>query len=401
MAEDGTVLHEQIKKNADDLSTALERMSKVFFSPADTKTLRSFSTREVTELLGVSAGYLRKAHAEGRLPDIPLAANGQRLYTAEQIQEVRQILAKDARIDPHKYLPGRDEGDHLQVWAFVNFKGGSGKSTSSIHTAQRLALKGYRVLAVDCDPQASLTTYFGFSPEIDFAKGGTVYDAIRYKDSETREPPAPLSSIVRKTYFPGLDLAPGGLMLAEYEHETPRALQTGEQPLFYERLAAALKDVEDDYDVVIIDCPPQLGYVTLSALSASTSMIMTVIPDRIDIASAAQFLKMASSLLEVLADSGGVRTMDNVRFLISRYDTAISSQVELSEYLRDIFDDQVMTSPFLKSSEIAAAGVSQRTIWEISPAETNRRTLARIVDSVTAVTDEIHEMIQKSWGRRS
>ncbi|MHA6345442.1 plasmid partitioning protein RepA [Roseivivax sp. CAU 1761] len=396
---DGPILHEKIRENARDLSGALERMSQVFFAPADTKTLRSFSTREVTELLGVSAGYLRKAHAEGRLPDIPLAANGQRMYTAEQILEVRRILARDARSDLHKYLPGRKEGDHLQVWSFVNFKGGSAKSTTAIHTAQRLALKGYRVLCIDCDPQASLTTFFGYAPEVDFATGGTIYDAIRYKDPETKEPPAPLRDIVRRTYFPGLDLAPGGLMLSEFEHETPRALQAMEKPLFYERMAAALADVEAEYDVVVIDCPPQLGYVTLSALSASTSMVMTVIPDRIDIASAAQFLTMSSNLLEVLADSGGVRQMDNMRFLITRYDTAVASQVELAAYLRDIFGDQVMKHPFLKSSEVAAAGVSQRSVWEVSPAETNRRTLARILDSVIAVTDEIHEMIQKSWGR--
>lgn len=93
------------------------------------------------------------------------------------------------------YLPGRREGDGLQVISIVNFKGGSGKTTTAIHLAQRYALRGYRVLAVDMDPQASLTTMFGYRPEIEFAESGTVYDALRYAD------PVPLSQVIRKTYF--------------------------------------------------------------------------------------------------------------------------------------------------------------------------------------------------------
>ncbi|MFP3490536.1 AAA family ATPase, partial [Staphylococcus sp. SIMBA_130] len=81
---------------------------------------------------------------------------------------------------------------------FLNFKGGSGKTTSSIHTAQRLALKGYRILAVDIDPQASLTSLFGYRPEYDFLESGTIYDAIRYVD------PVPLSQVIQQTYFSGI-----------------------------------------------------------------------------------------------------------------------------------------------------------------------------------------------------
>lgn len=101
----------------------------------------------------------------------------------------------------------------------MNFKGGgSGKTTTSAHLAQRLALKGYRVLAIDLDPQASLTALHGVQPEYDLTDGGTLYDAIRYDD------PAPISSVIRKTYIPNLDLIPpGNLELMEFEHDTPPA----------------------------------------------------------------------------------------------------------------------------------------------------------------------------------
>jgi len=90
----------------------------------------------------------------------------------------------------------------MQVIGVMNFKGGSGKTTSSAHLAQRLALTGYRVLGIDLDPQASFTALHGVQPEFDLPTGGTLYDAIRY------DSPAPIKDVIRKTYIPNLDLIP-------------------------------------------------------------------------------------------------------------------------------------------------------------------------------------------------
>jgi len=103
---------------------------------------------------------------------------------------------------PGTYLPGRRGGEHLQVIGVMNFKGGSGKTTTSAHLAQRLALRGYRVLAIDLDPQASFSALHGVQPEFDLPDGGTLYDAIRYDD------PDPIRDVIRPTYIPNLDLIP-------------------------------------------------------------------------------------------------------------------------------------------------------------------------------------------------
>jgi chromosome partitioning protein len=298
-------------------------------------------------------------------------------------------------------LPGRKPGDKLQVWSTVNFKGGSAKTTTTITLAQRLALRGYRVLCIDADPQASLTTFFGYQPEIDFFEGGTLYDAIRYRNAETGEGPKRLSEVVRKSYFHNLDIVPGGILLSEFEHETPTALSRVEQPVFFQRIAHALDDVESDYDLVLIDCPPQLGYVTLSAVCASTSLLMTVIPDRIDIASAAQFLRMAAGLVEVLSDSGGITDYDNFLFLLTRFDTAISAQQDLAEYMRALFKDQVLETPFLKSSAISDAGLGQRTVFEAEITAGTRRTYERAIASATGVCNDVERRIQAAWGRQA
>jgi chromosome partitioning protein len=116
--------------------------------------MRKFTSGEAAALLGVNDSYLRKLHLDGKGPSPEVSSGNRRHYSAEDIHNLRILLEKTAR-KPGDYLPGRRAGDHLQIIGVMNFKGGSGKTTSSAHLAQRLALKGYRVLAIDLDPQAS------------------------------------------------------------------------------------------------------------------------------------------------------------------------------------------------------------------------------------------------------
>lgn len=291
------------------------------------------------------------------------------------------------------YLKGRRDGDKAQVLSFLNFKGGSGKTTSAVHTAQRLAMKGYRVLAVDIDPQASLTSLFGFRPEIDFLESGTIYDAIRYED------PLPFSAIVQKTYFTGLDLAPGGLLLQEFEHATPQALRDNIQPAFFARLATALQEVEADYDVIIFDCPPQLGYLTMAALCASTGVLITIVPNMLDVASMSQFLQMSADLLDVVGNAGADMQFDFMRFLINRYEPNDGPQQQVVAFLRQLFGNEVMIAPMLKSTAISDAGLTQQTVYEVERGQFNRNTYDRAVDSMNQVNDEVESLLQTAWRR--
>lgn len=383
-----------IAANAIRLSEALDNHMRNSFQPESKKTLRKFQPAEVSELTGISMSNLRTRHQEGDFPEVETDTRGRRLYSAAEIDQIRHIMAKTGR-NGEAYLPGRRSGDALQVISIVNFKGGSSKTTSAIHLAQRYALRGYRVLAIDMDPQASLTTMFGYRPEIEFAEGGTIYDALKYEE------PVPLSQVIRKTYFHNLDLAPAGLMLSEYETETAYALQHKIDPPFTQRLAIALDEVEANYDLVIIDCPPQLGFTTMTALLASTGLLITVVPSMLDVASMAQFLEMAGETVRALEEAAGPIHWNFLKFLIARYEPTDVPQSQMAGFLRSILLDQVLTTPMLKSTAISDAGMTQQTIYEIEPSQVLKKTLDRILESVNGVADEFEKVIQKAWARET
>ena len=101
--------------------------------------------------------------------------------------------------------------------------------------------------------------------------------------------------------------------------QSPKALvgKRSDDALFFARLAQALAPVQDSYDVVVIDCPPQLGFLTLSALCAATAVLITVHPQMLDVMSMCQFLIMTSDLLAVVAKAGGNMEYDWLRYLVT------------------------------------------------------------------------------------
>ncbi len=400
MAEDREHFQDQtridilIGEHAEALSERLQAHRARLFPPDARRTLRKFTSGEVAALLGVKDAYLRKLHLEGRGPSPEIRAGGRRYYSPEDIQDLRETLESGTK-SPGTYLPGRRPGDHLQVISVINFKGGSGKTTTAAHLAQKLALDGYRVLGIDLDPQASLSALHGFQPEFDLLDGGTLYDAIRYDD------PVPLGQVVQKTYFTNLDLVPGNLDLMEFEHDTPRALAERDGNLFFTRIGAALAEIEAGYDVVVIDCPPQLGFLTMSALSAATSVLVTVHPQMLDVMSMCQFLLMTSNLLGVVAEAGGDMSYDWMRYLITRYEPGDGPQNQMVSFMRSMFGENVLNHPVLKSTAISDAGLTKQTLYEVEKAQFTRTTYERAMESINAVNDEVEALIQRAWGRES
>lgn len=384
---------EKLLHQGAEISRKLNQLRLEKFPPNARKTLRTFPMGEVAHYLGVSPNNLKRLHLEGKGPEPQIVSGGRRLYTAEQMLQLRQYLDKNGRSDAKKYVPHRRPGERLQVIAVVNFKGGSGKTTTAAHLAQHLALTGHRVLAVDLDPQASLSALYGFQPELD--KNPSLYDSIRYDDQRK-----PIRDIILPSNFPGLDIIPANLELQEYEYDTPLAMHnSAEGKRFFARFGTALQEVDADYDVVVVDCPPQLGYLTLTALIASTAVLITVHPQMLDLMSMSQFLLMLGNIAQTIKGAGAEVRMDWLRYLITRYEPSDVPQVEMLGLMQSILAAEMLKTQMVKSTAISDAGLTKQTLYEVERAHFTRGTYDRAIECMDAVNFEIQGLIHQAWGR--
>jgi chromosome partitioning protein len=385
----------EIAQQGTKISNALNMLRAQQYPPDARKGLRKFQIAEVADFMGVTQSHLRQLHSEGKGPEVE-TVSGRRYYTASQMLELRDFLEANKKSDRRIYVPHRRDGEALQVLAVVNFKGGSGKTTTAAHLSQYLALTGHRVLAIDLDPQASLTSLFGIQPELD--ETVSLYETLRF-DEERK----PLGEIIQRTNIPGLDVVPANLLLQEYEYDVPLAIsgkKGQEGRLFHTRILNAVKEVDADYDLVIIDCPPQLGYLTITALMASTGILITIHPQMLDIMSMSQFLMMLGGILTSVAGAGAEIRVKWFRYLVTRFEPTDIPQAQMVGFMQSMFAQNMLNNHVLKSTAISDASIKKQSLYEVERSEFVRATYDRAIESLNAVNGEVTDLIHKTWGRK-
>lgn len=377
--------------HADAIGHQFDEVTSAFHG-GEERVLRTFTSSEAASLIGCSDAYVRML-----APTIPVGkdAAGRWIFSLEQVHAMRRQMVQTG----HLPNPQRSPLERVQVISVANFKGGSGKTTTSVHLAQYLALRGYRVLAVDLDPQASLSTILGQIPDIDTSMNETVYAALRYYD------PVPLKSVIRSTHIAGLDLIPANQELQEFEFETPKFMM--EHPTnsvgVFTRLVSALATVEDDYDVIVLDSAPNLGFMTLNAMVASGMILVTIHPQMLDVYSMQHFLQMFSGTMGVIRSKLGRAPDTTLRYLLTRFEPSDRPQNQVAQALRALLPHHVLNAVALKSTAVADAGLGQQTLYEVSlsGSEINRSAYNRAIESMNTVNAEIEAILKGTWGRTS
>ena len=163
------------------------------------------------------------------------------------------------------------------------------------------------------------------------------------------------------------------------------------------RLPSSRRELLDNYDVVILDCPPQLGFLTLGALCSATGVLLTVHPQMLDVASMSQFLLMASDLMQVVRQAGAEVEFDFFNYVLTRYEPRDGPQAQVAAFLRNLFGERVLTNTMVKSTAIADAGLSKQTLYEVGREGMNRATYDRAIESLDAVNGEIEALIRAVW----
>lgn len=229
--------------------------------------------------------------------------------------------------------PGRSRrhaAGPMQVLAFVNQKGGCGKTTTAVNLAGALARRGERVLLVDLDPQAHATMAVGFAPEEEPTLAEVLLEEA-YVEQAIVEGPL------------GLHLLPSRARLIEFEEASERLLHAEQ------RLQYALDAVRDRYDIVVLDCPPRAdGVLCANALFACTQAVLVVETGAFALQGALQALRILDEVGESQGRSYPVRVLGTLfdrrvrfarellvalhaRFGEALYDTVIRTSVRLRE----------------------------------------------------------------------
>ncbi len=212
-----------------------------------------------------------------------------------------------------------------KIISLVNQKGGVGKTTTSINLSASLALLGKKVLLLDLDPQGNATTGVGMNKG-DIEK--SIYDVITGKCT--------VQEAIHKTKYRNLYLLPATINLAGVDIELIEKSQS--EPGFAKgvQLKQALEPIKDDFNYIIIDCPPSLGLLTTNALTASNSVIIPVQCEFFALEGITQLLNTI-----MLAQKNLNPTLNIEGVLLTMLDSRTNLGLEVVEEIRRYFKERV------------------------------------------------------------
>jgi chromosome partitioning protein len=310
-----------------------------------------YTIGEFAALLGVSKAVIYKWEKEGKINKAKRIKRGKtmyRYYTADDIRDIRVSMNLETPLAKKRRQ------------LFLNFKGGTGKSVISANYGYRLAQHGFKVLMVDLDPQGHLTKCLGCDPE-NFSK--TLYDVIINK--------VPIQSVITSTKLSTLELIPANLGLSPIELSL-----TGLHAREY-KLRRVLADIEDNYDIIVLDAPPNIGLLNLNAILSVDDLLVPVLADFLSY----DGLKI---LFETLRDieEDFEYLLQNIFIFLNRYNESMNISTRSRDAIRKNYSDYVLDTMIRQNTTLSDATAQGMTIFEYAPNSRAAHDINKLVSEV-------------------
>ncbi len=374
-----------IEAQAARIAAMMEYIRAAMLPPTARKNAPSVSAAQMATQCGVDkskiAYRLSRADVRGALPAGQMVGNRREWSMAQAREWVREFRAEHLR----------PTGAAATTITVANFKGGVAKTTTAVTLAQGLAMRGHRVLMLDLDPQGSATTLFGVLPDAEVEQDDTAMPLFAGEHTS-------LGYAIRPSYWPGIDLVCAAPLLFGAEFALP-ARQTRDPGFeFWRCLDRGLDQARLDYDVILIDTPPALSYVTINALMAADGVLMPLPPSALDFASSAQFWDLFSDLCnQLLRSRGQDKTFEFIDVLLSRVESSDAASSVVRQWVLEGYTEKVLPIEIPKTSVTATAAAEFGTVYDLPRGAMNAKTFNRARDAYDRLCELVEQQIEAVW----
>ena len=396
------------------------------------KALRLFSTWEITKyLIPVAVAHFRRVLKQN--PYLPQGQSesegGAKWFTLDEVLRLRVFFAEEGS-KSKEYRPYRPAGLPAKLVAVANFKGGVGKTSTAAHLAMSAALDGYRVLVIDLDSQGSMTSIFGGKVADEW---GTVFpllarhyaahlqaenrirmargdDPLALDDTLSEALTIKAADLVQKTHWPNIDLIGAQLNLYWSEFQIPVWRMQGRSWKLWDALTDVLTEdgILDAYDIVFLDTPPALGYLTINGLAAADILLVPVGASFLEFDSTGRFFDMLHATFSsieqgenmaarALGREGLSFEWDVVRAVVTRFDR--SQQAEFAALMQAYLGQTLSPHRQDFTALIGQAGEQVNGIYEADYRDFNRETYARGRETFDETYAAFKRLLLGCWRR--
>lgn len=357
-------------------------------NPDNRKKPRTWGSIDAAQMVGVSAPTFRKLLEKCQeLPGIVLESteNGRtnKKYTLQAINLLREYANTRYKRPPNS--------KSLTI-AVSNLKGGVGKTETAVDLGKKIAIEGLRTLLLDFDAQGTATLISsGLIPDLE----------LRYEDTITNvliSNPNDIQKVVLKTHFDGFDIIPANLAIQDCDLLLPNEKENNFEKLGspFLRLNEALKLIKEQYDVILIDCGPNLGLLTLNAIIACDGMIIPIPPSMNDYSSFIMYTATLRNMFKELTN----KKLSYLRILLSKHN-GNNEALQMENMMREQFGRYILTNHMCETVEVAKAANEIGTIYDVSKPRGSREAYRRALQHLDDVNMEIINNFKEIWSRQA